>query len=89
MIKPCCYKNIGKILTKIQKEGFKIGNLKMARFSRKDAETFYAEHLGKHFFENLMSFMTSGLVVGMELIADNCIKKWRNFIGPTNSIEAK
>ena len=33
--------------------------------------------------------MTSGPVVGLELVADNAIKKWRSFIGPTNSLKAK
>ena len=33
--------------------------------------------------------MTSGPVVGMELVADDAIKKWRAFIGPTNSLKAK
>ena len=33
--------------------------------------------------------MTSGPVVGLELVADNSIKKWRAFIGSTNSLKAK
>jgi len=86
MIKPCSYKHIGKILTRIQKEGFTIGNLRMAKFSRGNAETFYAEHKGKSFFDNLMEFITSGYVLGLELIADNSIKRWRTLIGPTNSL---
>jgi nucleoside-diphosphate kinase len=57
----------------------------MARFRRCDAEEFYDEHKGKSFFEKLISFMTSGLVLGLELVADNSIKKWRTLIGPTNS----
>jgi nucleoside-diphosphate kinase len=33
--------------------------------------------------------MTSDLVVGLELIADNCVKKWRDLIGPTDVSKAK
>jgi nucleoside diphosphate kinase len=33
--------------------------------------------------------MTSDFAVGMELVAPDAIKKWRNFIGPTNSLKAK
>ena len=38
---------------------------------------FYGEHKGKPFFEELVQFITSDFVVGMELIADDSIKKWR------------
>jgi len=61
----------------------------MARFTKQNAAEFYAEHYGKSFFENLINFMTSGYVLGIELIADNSIKKWRALIGPTNSLKAK
>lgn len=54
-----------------------------------DAHTFYGEHKGKPFFEKLIKFVTSDLVVGLELVADDCVTKWRNFIGPTNSLVAK
>ncbi len=33
--------------------------------------------------------MTSDLVVGLELVADDAVTKWRKFIGPTNSLTAK
>jgi len=61
----------------------------MSKFTRETAEVFYSEHLGKPFFPNLQEFMISDVVVGMELVADNAIAKWRQFIGPTNSEKAK
>jgi nucleoside-diphosphate kinase len=33
--------------------------------------------------------MSSDVCIGMELIADGAIKKWRQFIGPTNTQTAK
>ncbi len=33
--------------------------------------------------------MSSDLVVGLELVADDCITKWRRLIGPTKPKEAK
>ncbi len=33
--------------------------------------------------------MTSDLVIGMELISDNCVKKWRDLLGPTDVQKAK
>lgn len=38
-----------------------------------DCKVFYAEHIGKSFFQNLVNFMTSDFCVGMELVADNGI----------------
>ena len=100
MIKPDAYNNIGKIISMIEQNGFVIGNLRMTKFSLSDAQEFYGEHKvnsskilkpviiiiskGKPFFDGLVQHMCSDFVVGMELIAENCILKWRTFIGPTN-----
>lgn len=90
MIKPDAYMNIGKIIDLILNEGkFTISKLKMVKFRQEDAQEFYAEHKGKPFFDNLVSFMTSDLIVGMELIAKDAVKAWRDFIGPTNSENAR
>lgn len=61
--------SIGKIINMIEEDGFTISNIKMAKFTRQDAENFYAEHRGKPFFNTLVEFMSSDLVVGLELIA--------------------
>ena len=50
---------------------------------------FYGEHQGKSFYPTLIDFMTSDYSVGMELLANNAITKWRKFIGPTNSNKAR
>lgn len=47
-------------------------------------EEFYGEHKGKPFFEELINFICSDLVVGLELVCSDAITKWRNLIGPTN-----
>ncbi len=45
---------------------------------------FYKEHSGKPFFEELVNFMISDFIVGIELIADDCVNKWNQLIGPSN-----
>lgn len=50
---------------------------------------FYAEHVGKEFFPRLQEFICSDVCVGMELVGDGSIKKWREFIGPTNTQRAQ
>ena len=87
MIKPdvVSARHVGEIISAIEENNFTICRLKLARFSRAEAETFYAEHRGKPFFPNLVNFMTSGPVVGMELKKNAAIHDWRLLLGPTNT----
>ena len=66
-----------------------ISKLKMGRFTNESAGQFYAEHRGKPFYNGLMDFMTSDVVTGLELVAENAVEKWRQFIGPTKTSLAK
>lgn len=88
MLKPNAYLNFGKMIAATEKE-FTIANLKMFQFDEDSAGQFYGEHKGKGFYPTLINFMTSDYSVGMELIAQNAITKWRKFIGPTNSQKAR
>ena len=49
---------------------------------------FYAEHKGKPFYENLVSYMTSGPVIVQVLYGNNAIAKNRELMGATNPQEA-
>jgi len=66
-----------------------ISKLKMTRFSPESAGQFYAEHRGKGFFNDLMQFVISDVVTGMELVAENAVERWRQTIGPTRTFQAK
>jgi len=61
----------------------------MVKLTKQDACQFYAEHQGKPFYENLTNYMSSDFIVALELVSDDAIKKWRELIGPTNSLTAK
>ncbi len=89
MIKPDAYAHIGKILDLIVKNGFFINRMRMFKWTQEQAQAFYAEHKGKPFFEDLTKFMSSDVAVGLELIADSAVEKWRALIGPTNSLTAR
>jgi nucleoside-diphosphate kinase len=89
MIKPDAYLNIGKILSEIHQAGFKVNQLKMSRFDETSAEIFYGEHKGKPFYQNLVEFITSDVVVGMELVREGAITAWRGLLGPTNTLVAR
>jgi nucleoside-diphosphate kinase len=89
MIKPDCYTAAGKIIQAVIDAGFEIVNLKMLRLTRPQAEGLYAEHRGKAFYNELVAFMTSDVVIGLELVAEEAVTQWRRFIGPTNSDTAR
>lgn len=61
----------------------------MARMTQQDAEKFYAEHRGKPFYKDLIAHMSSDLVVGLQLIADNCVSKWRSLLGPPKDAKSE
>ncbi|CAH0118750.1 MULTISPECIES: nucleoside-diphosphate kinase [unclassified Paenibacillus] len=80
---------IGEIVGRFEKKGFKLAAAKMIVVSREQAVRHYAEHQGKPFFEELVSFITSGPVFAMVWEADQVIALSRTMIGKTNSLEAQ
>lgn len=78
----------GKIIERIESNGFKIVAMKRARLSKPQAEGFYAVHKERPFFEDLTCTMSSGPVVLMVLECDNAIASWRDLMGATNPAEA-
>ena len=77
-------KNTGEILTRIEREGFRIVAMRLVNLSRRDAEGFYAVHRDKPFFGDLTAFMSSGPAVVLCLEAEDAISKWRTVMGATN-----
>ncbi len=90
IIKPDAFakKAAGPILERIEKEGFRILGMRLVHMSRSDAEGFYAVHKERPFFNDLVSFMSSGPAVVLALEAGNAIAKWREVIGATNPEQA-
>jgi nucleoside-diphosphate kinase len=78
----------GKILARLEAEGFLILALKMIRLSQQDAERFYQVHRERPFFRSLTSYMASGPVIPAMLQRDNAIQKLREVMGATNPAQA-
>ena len=81
--------NIGKILDKIIQDGFEIIAMKYTRLSTEDASKFYSIHSERPFFEDLISYMTSGPIVAAVLKKENAVEDFRKLIGATNPLEAE
>ena len=78
----------GKVISRIEAEGFRIAAMKMVRLSKAEAEGFYAVHRGKPFFASLTAFMSSGSAIVMALVREDAIAKWREIMGATNPANA-
>ncbi len=79
---------IGKIYSRFEDNGLKIIHAKMAHLSIEQAQGFYAVHKDRPFFNDLVSFMTSGPVMIQVLEGDNAVLKNRELMGATNPKEA-
>ena len=79
----------GRILARIEEEGFGIVGMKLVRMSKRQAEGFYAVHRDRPFFEDLTAFMSSGPTVTLALEHENAIRHWRAVMGATNPAEAE
>ena len=90
MIKPEAVRNghIGNILAKITEGGFGIIAMKYLRLTREQAEKFYEVHHERPFYNDLVTFMSSGPIVAAVLKKENAVDEYRKFIGSTNPKDA-
>ncbi len=79
---------IGGVVDMIEKAGLKIIGLRLVKLSKTEAETFYAVHKARPFYNDLVTFMTSGPVVVMAIEGENAIARYREVMGPTDSTKA-
>ncbi|WP_438722053.1 nucleoside-diphosphate kinase [Bartonella rochalimae] len=91
MIKPdATRRNLTGAITKMLEDGgLHIIASKRVWMSRQQAEGFYAIHKGHPFFEELVTFMSSGPTVVQVLEGENAIIKNREIMGATNPIDAQ
>ena len=79
---------VGEIVSRVEAKGFSITKIKMMTISKELAEQHYGEHKDKPFFNDLVSFITSGPVVAMQVEGENVVLQIRNLMGATNPSES-
>ncbi len=91
MIKPDAVQKgvIGNILQMITDAGFQIRAMKYYQMTTEQAQQFYAVHKERPFYNDLVSFMTSGPIVAAILEKENAVSDFRKLIGATNPAEAE
>jgi len=90
LVKPDAFaRNLtGEIIARFERKGLRIAALRLLTVDRQLAEQHYAEHEGKPFFEELVSFITSGPLVALVLEGQEAVTSARQVIGATNPLEA-
>jgi nucleoside-diphosphate kinase len=78
----------GAIISRLEKEGFRIRAMKMVHLTEQQAQGFYYVHKDRPFFGSLVKFMSEGPIVPMVLEADNAIEKLRKVMGATDPAKA-
>jgi len=79
---------VGEVISRFERLGFSILDLKMVRMDRGMAEKHYAEHVGKDFYEELVAYITSGPVVAMALEGESAVEIVRKVMGATDARQA-
>lgn len=90
MLKPDCVKRklIGEVISRIEKKGYKISNMKMINLDEKILREHYAHIADRPFFPAILEYMTSGPVVGMIVEGENVVQGMRIIMGATKFEEA-
>ena len=80
--------NFGKIINRIESEGFRILGIKKLGLSQRQAQAFYAVHKERPFYGSLVEYMTSGPVYVAALERDNAVAELRKLMGATDPTKA-
>jgi nucleoside-diphosphate kinase len=80
---------VGRVVARIEEEGFRILGMRMVRMTRAEAEGFYAVHRERPFFGDLTAFMSSGPAVVIALERQDAIRHWRGVMGATDPAKAE
>jgi nucleoside-diphosphate kinase len=79
---------IGELVARFERKGLKVVGLRLLAVPRDMAERHYAVHAGKHFYEGLVEFITSGPVAAVALEGPDAIATVRRLVGATMPNEA-
>lgn len=90
ILKPDCVKKklAGQVLARIEGAGFRVLGVKMVRLTKETAGGFYAVHRERPFFNDLVTFMSSGKCIPVALEKENAVADFRKLIGATDPKDA-
>jgi nucleoside-diphosphate kinase len=78
----------GEVVSRLERRGYELRGARLLRIPRSLAADHYAEHKGKPFYGELVSFITSGPVLALAVRGENAIAGVRALMGATNPAAA-
>lgn len=78
----------GAIIDRMLKAGFSIKAMKWTKLTKEQAGAFYAVHKERPFYDELITFMSSGPIVAAILEKENAVAAFRELIGATDPAKA-
>ena len=79
---------IGEVIARLERRGLRLVAAKFMQVGRELAETHYAIHKGKPFYDGLIAYITSAPVMAMVWEGPNGVAAVRQSMGATRPIEA-
>ena len=79
----------GRILARLEEDGFRIVAMRLLRMDEREAGGFYAVHRERPFFGDLCRFMSSGAIVPVVLEREEAISHLRRVMGATDPAKAE
>ena len=79
---------VGEVIGRLERKGFRLVAMELRTLDEATAKRHYAEHEGKAFFGDLVSFITSGPLVALCVEGPEAVGAVRTLMGPTNPITA-
>ncbi|MGQ9675152.1 MAG: nucleoside-diphosphate kinase [Chloroflexota bacterium] len=80
---------VGEIIGRFERRGLRIVALKMLHLTKDMAERHYDVHKGKHFYDQLVEYISSGPVVAAVIEGPDVINTVRKMVGKTRPNEAE
>jgi nucleoside-diphosphate kinase len=78
----------GEIVARLERRGFELRGARLLKIPRALAQRHYAEHKGKPFFGELVSFISSGPVLALAVRGESAIGTVRTMMGATNPLDS-
>ncbi|KAJ3186192.1 NME NM23 member 5 [Gaertneriomyces sp. JEL0708] len=89
LLKPDATKHQDEVLYRLEQAGFKILSKKNVELSYEQASEFYADYAEDPDFEELLTYMTSGPVVGISIQHYDVFKQLEDLVGPSDPVQAR
>jgi nucleoside-diphosphate kinase len=78
----------GEIVARLERRGLRLRGARLLKISRATAVKHYAEHKGKPFYEELVSFITSGPTLALAVEGESAVRVVRSMMGATHPLDS-